>query len=65
VLTGCKRALEAGNRRGLCPHQFGELRLREASLLAGFEQGIQKGAFLAFNTLDFGAHTRAAHEFLD
>ena len=65
MLASCERTLQAGNGGCLSSHEFGNLCLGEAGLLARLEQGIQEDTFLPFNTFDFGAHTWTAHELFD
>jgi hypothetical protein len=46
----------------LSTHYFGNLRLRQASLLARLEQGIQKNRLVSLDTFNFSGYARAAHE---
>jgi hypothetical protein len=43
-------------------HEFRNLRLCQAGILACLEQGVQQNGFVSLNTFDFSAYTRTAHE---
>jgi hypothetical protein len=49
----------------LSSHKFRYLRLRETSLLARLEQGIQQNGLVSLNTFNLSAYARTAHELLD
>ena len=62
MLTRCEGALQSSYCRRLRAHEFRNLRLCQAGLLACLEQGVQQNGFVSLNTFDFGAYTRTAHE---
>ena len=62
VLARRKRALQARHGRRLRTHEFGNLGLRQAGLLARFEQLVEQSAFLALDAFDFLAHAGAPHQ---
>ncbi len=64
VLTCSEGALQSSYRRCLRTHEFRNLRLCQACLLACLEQSIQQNGFVSLNTFNFSAHARTAHELL-
>lgn len=64
MLARCEGALQARNRGCLSAHALSHFGLSEPCFLAGFKQRIQKGRFLALDTLDLGPYARALHELL-
>jgi hypothetical protein len=65
MLSRSQRSFKPGDRRGLRAHAFRDLRLGQAGIVPRFQQKIEQGTFLAFNTLHLFAHRGAAQEFGD
>ncbi len=64
MLTSSEGALQASDRRCLRTHEFRNLCLCQAGLLACLEQSIQQNGFVSLNTFNFSTHARTAHELL-
>jgi hypothetical protein len=65
MLARGKRSLQAHYRGSLRSHAFGNLRLGESSIMARFEQGIQKHGLFALNSFHFGLDTGTFNQLFD
>ena len=64
MLTSSEGALQPSDRRCLRTHEFRNLCLCQAGLLACLEQSIQQNGFVSLNTFNFSTYARTAHELL-
>ena len=62
--TRSEGAIQSSYRRRLSTHEFRNLRLCQAGLLACLEQSNQQSGLVPLNTFNFSAHARTAHKLL-
>ena len=65
MLACCERSFEAGYRRWLSSHAFGNLCLSEAGSVPSFQQQVEKYTLVALDAFDFLADPRPAHQLGD
>lgn len=64
MVTRREGALQSSYCRRLSTHEFRDLRLCQAGLLACLEQSIQQSGLVSLDTFNFSAYARTAHKLL-